>query len=119
MIDKKSFNTRDQARNVLQIARQKNWKRIILVSSLYDQARAFLTFLKETKRKAWPGELSNQTAFNTLVGVPGGRMKSAGELLKEEFGKIEKYKHDVASIGEGMSYLQKCESFKQNDKEAL
>lgn len=45
ILEENSINTRDQAIEVMKIAREKKWKKIILVTSIYHQARAYLTFV--------------------------------------------------------------------------
>lgn len=44
ILEENSINTRDQAIEVLKIAKKRKWKKIILVTSLYHQPRAYLTF---------------------------------------------------------------------------
>ena len=47
IFENKSLNTHEQAVEVIQIAKNNSWKRIILVGTHYHQYRAYLTFLKE------------------------------------------------------------------------
>jgi len=46
IIENKSRNTRQNAENVLHLAKQYNWEKIILVTSSHHQLRAHLTFKK-------------------------------------------------------------------------
>ncbi|MBI5147725.1 MAG: YdcF family protein [Parcubacteria group bacterium] len=45
ILEENSINTRDQAIEVMKIAKKRKWKKIILVTSLYHQPRAYLTFV--------------------------------------------------------------------------
>ena len=45
--EKKSQNTREQAIEVINMAKANNWKKVILVATHEHQYRAYLTFLKE------------------------------------------------------------------------
>ncbi|MBI2625293.1 MAG: GNAT family N-acetyltransferase [Candidatus Nealsonbacteria bacterium] len=91
LFDSNSFNTKDQARNSLKLAKRLNWKKIILVGSLYYQPRAFLTFLKESKRIGWKGKLINQPAQLNLNKIASSRDKKAKELIPQEIIKVIKY----------------------------
>ena len=42
IIEKNSFNTKEQAENTLKMTQKEKWKKIILVTSLYHQLRANL-----------------------------------------------------------------------------
>jgi len=45
ILDEKSNNTREQAVNIIGLAKSNKWKKIILVASPHHQLRAFLTFI--------------------------------------------------------------------------
>jgi uncharacterized SAM-binding protein YcdF (DUF218 family) len=105
LIDEGAMNTKDQAKNVLRIAKREKWRRLILVGSAYYQPRVFLTFLKQGQNNKWPGVIINQPAFITGGKKPAGRIKTARVLFAEEFNKVKKYKKDLALIGEGIKYL--------------
>jgi uncharacterized SAM-binding protein YcdF (DUF218 family) len=92
IIDGQSFNTLDQAKNIFMLIKEKRWKKIILVASLYHQPRAFLTFLKESRRTGWTGRIVNQPAMLNLQKKPSGRNKTASDLIFDEIGKIKKYR---------------------------
>lgn len=104
IIDNQSFNTRYQAVNVLALAERNNWKRIILVASLYHQPRAFLTFLKRAEEINWQGKLINQPAEFNWDSIPAGRNRRGKELFVEEVEKILKYE-DAAGFEKGVSYI--------------
>lgn len=106
IIEKQSFDTKDQASNVLKIAKRNKWKKIILVASLYHQLRVFLTFLKSAKRINWKGILINQPVIVNWNRVPSGGNKTAKKLFRDELEKIEKYHNDISTVKEGLLYFQ-------------
>ncbi|MDP3784905.1 MAG: YdcF family protein [bacterium] len=112
ILEEKSQNTAEQAREVILLAKKRKWTRIILVASPFHQFRAFLTFLYVLK-KSYPklGLYSSPARklpwFEKIYG--GTRY----ELLEDEFSKIRKYKkkyNNVASFKEGIEYLKWRES---------
>ncbi len=107
IIDDKSMNTKDQAKNIFKTIKRKKWNRIILVGSSYYQPRAFLTFLKELKRANWKGSIINQPCIINLNRKPSGREKTAKLLLLEEFVKVNKYGQDLSLVDDGINYLNK------------
>lgn len=106
LIDRDSINTLDQAVNILKLAKQKKWKRIILVASHYHQYRAFLTFLQELQGKKLKIELINSPA-DDLPWFSKNKWGRRIDLLESEFEKIEKYGQDghVASFAEAIKYF--------------
>lgn len=106
IIEGKSKNTREQAEEVIKIAKEKKWKKIILVASAFHQPRAFLTFLKAVKDFNIKLDILNAPAreknwfLKTSLGI------SKIELLEEEFEKIKKYakKGHIISIKEALLY---------------
>lgn len=105
ILDSESLNTAEQAKNVIQLAYQKGWKRIIIVSSLYHQPRVFLTFLQY---RILDHDLVfiNQPALELRWDErAGGRDKIRADLIKEEENKIAKYSTDVADPKIGVDYL--------------
>lgn len=107
IIDSRSMNTKDQAKNIFKIIKNKKWNKVILVGSSYYQPRAFLTFLKESGRINWTGLIINQSFVVNLNKKPSGRDKTAKLLLAEEFVKINKYRDDLSLIEDGIKYLNK------------
>ncbi len=99
----KSQNTREQAIEVIQIAKKNNWKKLILVASHYHQYRAYLTFLKVILNSDIV--LFNSPARNlnwfTQTGW-GVRFN----LLDLEFERIEKYTElsHLATFEEAIEY---------------
>lgn len=59
-----SLNTREQAVQIIKLADERKWKRLILVASPEHQYRAYLTFLKEILRTKMDIVLFNSSANN-------------------------------------------------------
>jgi len=112
IVDDQSMNTKEQAENVIRMAKIKDWKKIILVGSSFYQPRALLTFLNQAKKLSWPGKIVNQPVILKRTEVPGGRKQSVKKLFAEEIGKIKKYKNDLVSIGDGIKYLDRVDDKK-------
>lgn len=86
----KSLNTREQAVEVIRLANEFGWKRLILVATHEHQYRAYLTFLREVLNKN-----SNIVIYNAPVRNLGW-FKETGwgirfEKLEKEFKRIEEY----------------------------
>lgn len=105
LIESDSQNTYEQAQNVMRIAKEEKWRKIILIASAFHQPRAFLTFLKATKDYKVEIEI-----FNAPAKHPWFEEKELGlsrlELLSGEFSKIKEYqkKGHLVSIKEGLEY---------------
>jgi uncharacterized SAM-binding protein YcdF (DUF218 family) len=107
IVDDNALNTKDQAVHIMKIAKFNNWKRIILVSSAYNQPRTFLTFLKQAQKTKWKGKIINQPSIIAWNKKPAGRDKTAKTIFNQEFEKIKKYKKDLVSIGQGIKYIKR------------
>jgi len=107
IVDDGAMNTKDQAEYVINLAKRKAWRKIILVGSSFYQPRAFLAFLKQAKKIKWIGTIINQPAVIGWDKKPGGRDKTAKLIFNEEFEKIERYQKDLVSISQGIKYLNK------------
>lgn len=110
IVENQSFNTRDQALNVLSLVKKKKWRKIIIVGSFpHYQARYFLTFLKAAEELNWEGEIINQFVIIADNKKPGGREKAAKKLIAKEFKKINEYqiKGHVADPETGIRYLNR------------
>lgn len=105
IIDKNSLNTKQQAENIINLAKSKNWKSLIITGSTYYQPRVFLTFLRQAEIKKWQGKIINQPAFIAWHKIPGGRKKFTWQYFNEEKEKIKKYKKDLSALGQGINYL--------------
>ncbi|MEO8097247.1 MAG: YdcF family protein [Acidobacteriota bacterium] len=90
IIEEKSLHTRQQAIEVLSIAKQQGWRRILLVASHYHQYRAYLTFLRVSQEWELTLEILNAPAceLSWFEPLPYG---SRASLLVDEFQKIEEY----------------------------
>lgn len=111
VIEGKSKHTREQAEEVLELARNHGWKKIILVASSYHQPRAFLTFLKVMNEKNLKLQIINAPARELSWFEETGWGKR-NELLDAEFEKIEKYMAlgQMATFKEAIEYQQWKES---------
>lgn len=107
LVDDISMNTKDQAINVINLAKKNEWKNIILVGSSFYQPRAFLTFLKEAQKQNFNGKVFNQPVIIDVNIIPSGRVKTAKYLIEDEINKILEYKDDLESINSGIKYLNK------------
>ena len=118
--ESESQHTHEQAENVVAMAIEKEWTRLLLVASPYHQYRAYLTFLHV---------LIAQDKHDTihLLSVPATQTKWWGtpdglefptdelewsakriDLLEREFEKIDEHrkKGHVAGYKEGLRYLE-------------
>ncbi len=85
-----SLNTREQAVEVVRMARQRGWKKLILVASHEHQYRAYLTFLREVLDSQSGITLYNAPVRNLEWFVDKG-WGTRLERLEAEFARIEKY----------------------------
>jgi RimJ/RimL family protein N-acetyltransferase len=109
IVDDKSLNTKQQAMNMIELSKQRKWRRLIIVSSAYNQPRAFLTFLKAVQTGGYKVEINNQCVDNGENMIASGRTVTNRKLMVNENTKIRKYqsKGDLASYKEGFNYLKK------------
>jgi uncharacterized SAM-binding protein YcdF (DUF218 family) len=88
--ESKSLNTKEQATEVLKIANENNWKKLVLVASHEHQYRAYLTFLRQVIDMD-----NNIILFNSPARNLGWYSDSGWgiriERLEIEFDRIEKY----------------------------
>lgn len=101
----KSQNTREQAVNVIKMAGDKGWNKLILVASSYHQYRAYLTFIKAINQSGQDIIIYNAPAKNLPWFLETGWGKRF-QLLEEEFIKIDKYTKlgHIATIEELIKY---------------
>lgn len=106
ILEGKSQNTYEQAVEIILLAQQRNWKRIVLVASHYHSYRAFLTFLCVLKQKM-PELIIDIAAVKDLDWYEETVWGKRIDLLASEFDKIDAYqkKKNVASYTEGLEYL--------------
>ncbi|MBR0101279.1 MAG: YdcF family protein [Treponema sp.] len=107
LFENKSKNTYEQAVEVIKLAKEKNWKRIILVASHYHSYRAFLTFLCVQKQQL-PNLFIDMAAVKDLDWYEETDWGKRIDLLTSEFEKIETYqkKNNVATYADGLEYLR-------------
>lgn len=105
MVEDTSLNTKDQAQNVIKLAKENKWEKIIVVTSLYHLLRAYLSFVKSSLDQNWHGVIIMHPAKLPWTRLASGRSKTAWQMLLVELKKIKKYKSDVASVKEGFDYL--------------
>ena len=86
----KSLNTREQAVEVVRMAQERGWKKLILVASHEHQYRAYLTFLREVLDSKSGITLYNAPARNLDWFVDKG-WGTRIERLEAEILRIEKY----------------------------
>jgi len=103
--ENKSLNTREQAIEVIKIAKLNGWKKLLLVASHYHQYRAYLTFLKEINTTKSKILLYNAPADNLAWFEETGWGKRY-DLLEQEFLRIEKYSQlgHLANYNEAIEY---------------
>lgn len=112
LLEKTSQHTRDQAVEIMKLAKERGWKSIIIVASHYHQFRAFLTFLKAMREADLELRLINAPVRDLRWWEVTGRGIRA-DNLGTELQKIDKYRDEfdnVASYEEGIQYLQWKES---------
>ena len=96
-------HTRGEADATLRIAKEKNWQRLIVVTTAYHLPRVFLTWLKAIHDEGYPLELT----MIPVQGVPEFKQQNEDELFAQETERIRLYqeKGDVASFEEGLRYI--------------
>lgn len=106
ILEKKSKNTREQAVEVIKIAKERKWQRVILVASYFHQPRAYLTFLKAMEESGFKIEIFNAPVKEVSWFEKTSLGSSRLELLEKEFKKIEDYtkKGHLAPIKKLLEY---------------
>lgn len=106
LFEETSPHTRAEAERAMELAREKGWKTILILTSPHHQYRAFLTFLKAMRDAGMELSLVNAAAPLSMdKPTPWGTRR---ELLIREFDKIDEYRKegDIASYEEGIRYLR-------------
>ena len=110
VLEADSGNTRQQAVNVVAMAMDRGWTKLLLVASHYHSFRAFLTFVRALRDagqletiRVMPATADHVSWFKL---APVGMSESRRSLLDSEFQKIEEYANDVATYAEGLAYLE-------------
>lgn len=109
--EQKSQNTREQAEEVMKLAKEHNWKSIILVASNFHQYRAYLTFLKGMQDANLSLMIFNAPAELEWFSETGWGKRF--DLLQDEFRKIEAYKKNehMASFEFAIEYQKQKEEW--------
>lgn len=113
VLEAESQHTWDQAVNVVKIAQESGWKRLLLVASAYHAQRAYLTFLKAlqyTKQEESIYLVNVSAGQSPWFQAPEGMTMTRLELLGQEFEKLGQYHDHVASYEDGLKYLSYWES---------
>ncbi len=105
MIEDKSMNSRDQAENIIRIAKEKNWSAILVAVSEYHMLRAYLALVKQVMVQNWSGKIIMHGIKFPWDSIPSGRSKTVLEMLELETEKIKKYAKDIASIQDAASMI--------------
>jgi len=108
-----SQNTREQAIEVINLAKLNGWNKLILVASHYHQYRAYLTFLKEILDTNSNILLYNAPAVDLKWFEETGWGKRF-DLLEDEFDRIEKY----TELSHLVSYNEVIEYQKWKEQQA-
>lgn len=103
IVEGSSQNTRDQAMEVIRLAKQKKWKKLILVGSHFHQFRAFLTFLKAMEEQHYKIQIFNIPMRN-ISWFKKDHPITRLTLLHQEFEKIKEYKNHVVSFQKAIEY---------------
>lgn len=91
VIESKSQNTKEQATEIMKIAKKENWYKIILVASHFHQPRAYLTFLKARLKANLNLLIFNAPVKDLSWFKKTSLEKNRLELLKDELIKISEY----------------------------
>ncbi len=108
----KSTNTREQAIEVVKMAKYNKWKKLALIASHEHQYRAYLTFLREVLDTKSGLIIYNAPVRNLNWFVDSGWGMRFDRLIAE-FERIEKYsaKGHLANADEVIAYQKWKESF--------
>jgi len=105
ILEEESTNTLEQAKNVIELASRKGWRKIILVATHDHQYRAYLTFLKQISLQNKNIIIINSPSRNLPWFIETG-WGTRFERLISEFDKIEEYqkKGHLCSYNDAIEY---------------
>lgn len=111
LLETESQHTAEQAANVLRLATGEEWGRLLLVASAYHLPRAFLTFVRALARASLTDRihLLPVAAYAPWGQCPPGRDRTRRELARVDWCKVATYGDDVATVEEGLAYLERWE----------
>lgn len=98
-------HTREEAESTLKIARERDWKTLLLVTTGYHQYRAFLTWVKALHDMG----LDIALVIVPVLEFPEFKEETEEDALERELERIRVYqeKGDVADWALGIAYLQR------------
>lgn len=104
----KSLHTKQQAKEIIQLAIERNWGELILVASNFHQYRAFLIFVEQLYNRGLEKSLK---IYNTPSNLPWFEKLDWGtrdKFLENEFTKIEQYQNrlEYCLYDRGLKYLE-------------
>lgn len=105
ILENASLNTKEQAVQIVKLAKIKNWRKLILVASPEHQYRAYLTFLKEILETQSDIVLYNSSVAN-LKWFESCTWGMRFDRLDQEFDRIDKYLNlgHLATFKEAIEY---------------
>lgn len=105
ILENASLNTKEQAVQIVKLAKFKNWRKLILVASPEHQYRAYLTFLKEILETQSDIVLYNSSVAN-LKWFESCTWGMRFDRLDQEFDRIDKYLNlrHLATFKEAIEY---------------
>lgn len=107
-VEEKSLNTFDHAVFVSEMALERDFTELLIITSGYHLLRAYLTFLKQVLIRNRPFTIYGYSAGSASSWFRKSPTEGRYRVLLfffEELRKIETYKHDLASIVEAEKYL--------------
>lgn len=114
LLEEKSMHTRDQGIEIMKLAKEKNWKSIIIVASHYHQYRAYLTILKTLQESGLTLRLINSPARD-LLWFQHDEQGRRIDLLDAEMKRIALYTPNghIASYEDALKYQEWKETLTQ------
>jgi uncharacterized SAM-binding protein YcdF (DUF218 family) len=105
--ENRSLNTREQAVEVVKMAAERGWKKLILVATHEHQYRAYRTFLREVLDR-YPTLVLYNAPVRNLKWFSENPWGKRIERLQQEFERIEKYAQlgHMATAKEVIQYQQ-------------
>lgn len=106
--ENESLHTGEQAIKIIELCRQNNWKRILLVASNHHQYRAYMTFFRELRKQSLQNTIEIINASANLSWFSENDWGTRFSLLKSEFDKMYFYSGDEL----GQDFLEIIDYFK-------
>lgn len=114
IVETASTNTREQAVNVMAMAQENGWHRVMVVASPYHLPRAFLTFLAAVPRIRNVPQVQVvpiAAAVPQWFAPPPGGFANRSDLYAQELDKIAQHQRtgDCATYAQGVRYFAMLE----------